>query len=140
MGRLNVALLGLAEVGGDYLAVLRADEQFHLAAIADTNPELLRHYAETFDGRLYEDYRSLIVETDRVPLDMLLFALEPFQSLEFVEMAAQRGIAVFCKAPFARTVREAEGVIQRFAKGDVLPPKSTRFMPKVISGLVWSAH
>jgi uncharacterized protein (DUF1015 family) len=24
--------------------------------------------------------------------------------------------------------------------GDLLPPKSTRFLPKVFSGLVWAAH
>jgi uncharacterized protein (DUF1015 family) len=26
------------------------------------------------------------------------------------------------------------------ANGDLLPPKSTRFLPKVYSGLVWAAH
>jgi uncharacterized protein (DUF1015 family) len=26
------------------------------------------------------------------------------------------------------------------ATGDVLPPKSTRFLPKLISGLVWAGH
>jgi uncharacterized protein (DUF1015 family) len=26
------------------------------------------------------------------------------------------------------------------AQGDMLPPKSTRFLPKVMSGLVWSDH
>jgi uncharacterized protein (DUF1015 family) len=26
------------------------------------------------------------------------------------------------------------------AEGDMLPPKSTRFIPKVVSGLVWSEH
>ncbi len=26
------------------------------------------------------------------------------------------------------------------SEGDVLPPKSTRFLPKLISGLVWSGH
>ena len=26
------------------------------------------------------------------------------------------------------------------ANGDVLPPKSTRFLPKLVSGLVWSGH
>ena len=26
------------------------------------------------------------------------------------------------------------------AEGDVLPPKSTRFLPKVVSGLVWADH
>ena len=33
---------------------------------------------------------------------------------------------------------------QKFAEavseGDVLPPKSTRFMPKLISGMVWAPH
>jgi uncharacterized protein (DUF1015 family) len=26
------------------------------------------------------------------------------------------------------------------AEGDMLPPKSTRFLPKVVSGLVWAGH
>jgi uncharacterized protein (DUF1015 family) len=26
------------------------------------------------------------------------------------------------------------------AGGDLLPPKSTRFLPKLISGLVWTDH
>jgi uncharacterized protein (DUF1015 family) len=26
------------------------------------------------------------------------------------------------------------------AEGDLLPPKSTRFLPKVVSGLVWAGH
>jgi uncharacterized protein (DUF1015 family) len=26
------------------------------------------------------------------------------------------------------------------AHGDLLPPKSTRFLPKVFSGLVWAGH
>ena len=32
------------------------------------------------------------------------------------------------------------GFAAAIADGDVLPPKSTRFMPKVISGLVWAEH
>ena len=34
----------------------------------------------------------------------------------------------------------ASGFAGAIADGDVLPPKSTRFMPKVVSGLVWAAH
>jgi uncharacterized protein (DUF1015 family) len=26
------------------------------------------------------------------------------------------------------------------SQGDLLPPKSTRFLPKLISGLVWVGH
>lgn len=33
-----------------------------------------------------------------------------------------------------------DGFAAAIADGDVLPPKSTRFMPKVISGLVWAEH
>jgi uncharacterized protein (DUF1015 family) len=32
------------------------------------------------------------------------------------------------------------GFAAAVADGDVLPPKSTRFLPKVVSGLVWAAH
>ena len=34
----------------------------------------------------------------------------------------------------------AAGFAAAIADGDVLPPKSTRFMPKVVSGLVWAEH
>jgi uncharacterized protein (DUF1015 family) len=34
----------------------------------------------------------------------------------------------------------AAGFAAAIADGDVLPPKSTRFLPKVVSGLVWAAH
>ncbi len=34
----------------------------------------------------------------------------------------------------------AEGFAGAIADGDILPPKSTRFLPKVVSGLVWSTH
>jgi uncharacterized protein (DUF1015 family) len=33
-----------------------------------------------------------------------------------------------------------EGFHGAIANGDILPPKSTRFLPKVVSGLVWSSH
>ena len=32
------------------------------------------------------------------------------------------------------------GFAGAIANGDVLPPKSTRFLPKLVSGLVWSRH
>jgi len=33
-----------------------------------------------------------------------------------------------------------DGFAAGIADGDVLPPKSTRFLPKVVSGLVWASH
>ena len=114
MERARVALLGLSEVGAEYLAVIRAHEQFDLVAVADTDPAPLRRFAEELHVRAYEDYRSLIAETSHAGLDLLFVAIEPFQSIEFVEMAAARGIAVFHKAPVARNIREAGRLMQRF--------------------------
>lgn len=115
MRRLKVALMGLAGVGADYLAAIRADEQFELAAVADTELEVLRRQTDVAPARVYEDYRSLIVETAHAGLDLLFVALEPFQSTEFVQMAATRGIGVFHKAPCARSVREARRLVDQFA-------------------------
>lgn len=115
MRRLKVALMGLAGVGADYLAAIRSDEQFELAAVADTDLEVLRRQTDVAPARVYEDYRSLIVETAHAGLDVLFVALEPFQSTEFVQMAATRGISVFHKAPCARSVREARRLVDQFA-------------------------
>lgn len=118
MKRLKVALMGLAGVGADYLAAIRSDEQFELAAVADTDPEVLRRHTDTVAAGVFEDYRSLIVETAHTGLDLLFVALEPFQSIEFVQMAAARGIGVFHKAPCARSVREAQRLVDQFAANE----------------------
>jgi predicted dehydrogenase len=47
----------------------------------------------------------------------LYVALEPFRSIEFVDLAAARGIGVFHKAPCARSVDEASQLARRFADG-----------------------
>ncbi len=114
MERTRTALIGLAGAGEDYLTALRGDTGFDLVAVADTNSDLLRRCVEDTSLRAYQDYRSLIVETAHTGLDLLFVALEPFQSIEFVELAASRGIGVFHKAPFARNVEEARRVMALF--------------------------
>jgi predicted dehydrogenase len=118
MERLRVALLSLEGAGADYLAAIRSDDHFDLVAVADTNLEVIRRHAPTGSERVYADYRSLIVEMARTGLDLLFVAAEPFQSVEFVEMAGSRGIGVFHKAPFARTTREAQRLVDRFGEHD----------------------
>ena len=116
MDRAKVALLGLQGVGSDYLTALQVDDQFELLAVADRDPEMLRRYTEGTTLRGYTDYRSAIVETAGDGLDLLFVALEPFQSNEFVHLAAERGIGVFHRAPWARNVSEAERLLRRFSK------------------------
>lgn len=116
MNPLTVALMGLDKEGTDCLSAIRSLEQLKLIAVGDSDAERLRRHTESLSVRTYEDYRSLILETSHAGLDLLVVSLEPFQSLEFVEMASSRGIAVFHKAPWARTVEEARRLIELFAE------------------------
>ncbi|MBU0717520.1 MAG: Gfo/Idh/MocA family oxidoreductase [Planctomycetes bacterium] len=114
MKELKVALLGLAGIGEEYLAVLRDAEGCELVAAADANPELVRQCLDGTSIRGYEDHRSLIIEGTHAGLDLLFVALEPYQSVDFVELAARQGVGVFHKAPAARTVTELQRMVECF--------------------------
>lgn len=118
MKRLKVALLGLTGVGKEYLAALQSNERFDLIAVADSDVKVLRQIADPSIPRYYEDYRSVIVEAPQTGLELLFIALEPFQSVEYGELAAARGIGVFHKAPWARSFREAQAIARRFGERD----------------------
>ena len=115
MTRLRMALLGLGGAGGALLARLRSDERVELVAVAERDRDLMRGVAGLDGVRFYEDYRSLIVEESRRTLDGLFVALEPFESVEFVEMAASLNLPVFHRPPFARTTAEGRRIIEAFA-------------------------
>ncbi len=117
MERLKVALLGLADVGAEYLEAIRADDQFDLVAVGDHDPNVLRRHAVDASCRVFEDYRSLVIETAHAGLDALIVALEPHESLELMELAGSRGVAVFHKPPPVRTLREAQRLNQWFETG-----------------------
>jgi predicted dehydrogenase len=107
-------LIGLTGEGIQYLDALCSDDRFELVAVGDTDAAGLRHAHESTDVRIYDDLRSLIVESASTGLDLLVVAVEPFRSGEFVRLAADRDCAVLHKAPLARNFREAELLVGRF--------------------------
>ena len=63
----------------------------------------------------------------------VLYRSDPSELYELV--ASREAMSGFWLPPMApREFSEA------VSEGDVLPPKSTRFMPKLVSGMVWAAH
>lgn len=115
MEKLRTACMGLAGAGEDLLAAALADERFHVRAAFSSDGERLRRLREERGLAVYDDARSLIVETAREGLDLLLVALAPHESVEFLPLAAKHGAAVFHAAPFARTVEEGRGLEAAFA-------------------------
>lgn len=141
MRRPRAAVIGLAGAGEEYLSALRDDGGYELVAIADVNPELLRRHADDASIRLYEDYRSLIVERSSTGLDIMFVTLEPFQSLEFMDLTASHGINVFHKAPFARSVEEARRLAALFdANGCKLLVSRTWQYEHAFSGLTGASE
>jgi predicted dehydrogenase len=115
---IRVALVGVNEVGLAYAQAVRHDERFELHALGDTDDRALREAGETFGIPVFNDYRSLVIETLRGGLDWLLVAVPPFQSVELLRLAAERGIGVFCRPPFARSAEAAMKLAVHFKQHD----------------------
>jgi predicted dehydrogenase len=121
--RIPAAILGLSGEGAEFLAAVRASRRFRLLAVADADPGRVRAAAEATGATGYTDYRSLVVEQARsapAGIEALFVALEPFQSLEYLTLAATRGIHVFHKAPVGRRVEEAASASASMAECDRL--------------------
>jgi uncharacterized protein (DUF1015 family) len=97
--------------------------------------------------------KSLSPGARRLPVALLHGALLPGLGLH--EGSATDGTVIYRSDPRAlwRMVESGEAAIGIFlppmeptafaaaiADGEMLPPKSTRFLPKVVSGMVWAGH
>ena len=110
----KVALAGLGSTGLDYLDILEGSDRFEVVAIADSDQAVLRGHDLRGSFHIYEDYRSLIVESVHVGLDLLVVATESHHSIEFLSLAVDRGLAIFHKPPFARNLQEGRMLVERF--------------------------
>lgn len=96
---------------------------------------------------------DLAPETRKLSVALLHGSLFPAMGL--APEAATDGTTLYRSDPDAlwRTVEEGGAAVGLYlppmepaqfaaaiAEGDMLPPKSTRFLPKVVSGLVWARH
>ena len=115
MTPLRAALLGLDGVGLVYLDALRSCTLFDLVAIADTSAERIRKIEHPPGVTTFDDCRSLVAAQTRDPIDALVVALPPHQSIELLPLAAERGVPVFHHTPFARTTAECQMVAQLFS-------------------------
>ncbi|MCH9058638.1 MAG: Gfo/Idh/MocA family oxidoreductase [Planctomycetes bacterium] len=120
MKRIPAAIIGLRGQGAEFLAAVRDNRRFELLAVADADAGLVRAAAEAGGAKGYTDYRSLVVEQAGEKLEALFVALEPFESVEYLTLAATHGINVFHQAPVGRNVEEASAAASAVARRDRL--------------------
>jgi len=111
--RLRTGIIGVGGYGGKVLAELGRNENFLVQAIGDQDKDRAQEYAQQYEARWYDDYRSLIVEEK---LDVLFLALPNFLCGECLDLAVKTGVHVFKEAPLARSLPEAMQWVERMEK------------------------
>ena len=125
---MKAAVVGVGHLGRHHARILAAMEGVELAAVCDTNRERAREIAEQYGTSTVDDPAALIGQVDAV-----VVATPTASHLEVAMPLIGAGIAVLVEKPLARTLREADALVEAArATGTPLAVGHTeRFNPAV---------
>jgi len=103
-GRLKTAVLGLDDRGQFLLKTAAKIEHFEIAAVADSDTNLVEKIAEQYKCAFYDDYRQLVMQNQ---LDCLLVAAGTHSCDEYIRMAMKKKFNILKLTPMARNFEEA---------------------------------
>ncbi len=115
MQRMRVAILGLAD-DGVALAQASSAGGAELVAVADHDRSRTDKIAAELGAQGYVDYRSALIETQA---DLVVAALPPADRMEYLRMAADRGLPVLTPGPPFVRLEEAAECARIFAERGV---------------------
>ncbi len=113
---LSLGILGVGNIGMVHLKSAAAMPSVEVAAAADAVPENRDRAERAGVSRTYDDYAALLSAED---LDAAVVALPPFLHADAVERAAEAGVDVFVEKPLARSVEEADRLLETAREADV---------------------
>ncbi len=109
MGKIRVAVIGAGGIGGTHLRAYAAHaERCEIVGVADVLEAAAQERVAEFGGRAFSDGEAML---DALQPDALSVCTPPKYHLPAVEMAAERGIAVLCEKPPARSQAETEAIV-----------------------------
>jgi UDP-N-acetylglucosamine 3-dehydrogenase len=128
---LQVALIGVGNMGRNHLRVLMDIPEVEVVGVADLNLELAKSAAQKYGVPVYADYRQLF--TDRKP-QAVVIATPTTSHKEIALAAIGRGIHVLVEKPIAATVADAEQMIAAAEQAKIVLAVGhiERFNPAVI--------
>jgi predicted dehydrogenase len=110
-GRLKTAVLGLDDKGQFLLKTAAKIEQFEIAAVADSDTNLVEKIAGQYKCAKYDDYRQLVTTMDSRLREndkhCLLVAAGTHSCDEYIRMAMKKKFNVLKLTPMARNFEEA---------------------------------
>jgi predicted dehydrogenase len=113
----RLAFLGVGWIGRHRMQALAESRCATIAGVADPSTEALREAAAVAPAAAT---RASLDELLDQPLDGIVIATPSAQHAEQALAALERGVAVFCQKPLARTAAEARRVVEAARQADRL--------------------
>ncbi|CCO23204.1 Gfo/Idh/MocA family protein [Maridesulfovibrio hydrothermalis] len=105
---MKVAVIGTGSMGQNHVRLYSDIPGCELVGIADQNTEQTTRLCDLYGGRAYSDYRELI---DKEKPEAVTIALPTFMHCQVTLDCLNAGIHVLCEKPIAKTVEEAQEMI-----------------------------
>ena len=115
MGKIRVAVAGAGSIAAAHLRAYAAHaERCEIVGIADVVKQAAVEKAAVYGGRAFADTAAML---DVLKPDALSICTPPKHHLPAVKAAAARQIAVLCEKPPARTLAEAQAIVEAMRGG-----------------------
>lgn len=113
---IRLAVLGVGAWGREMLTELARFENVEVVAVADADPGRLRRGLRmTRNAASYDDWRALL--TQQKDLQAVLIALPTHLHREAALLAVSSGLHVYCEAPLASNLEDAEAMVRASRTG-----------------------
>lgn len=117
MNKTRVAVIGAGGIAGAHLRTYATHaERCQIVGIADIDGAAAAARSEEFGGLAFSDGVAML---EQLEPDAVSICTPPKFRLPFVEAAAERGLAVLCEKPPARTLAETEAIVEAM-RGNLL--------------------
>ncbi len=112
--KLRIGAIGVGGIGGHQLRIAaNCSDIFEPVAVCDSNSDIVNRVANEFKIDAHIDYKELC---NRGDIDAVIISLPHYLYGEVVSYALESGIHVFKEKPFAKTLSDAEQMIQSAKK------------------------
>ncbi len=114
MKKIRIGAIGVGGIGGHQLRIASNNpDLFEIVAVCDNNQDIAKRVAGEFNVDWHADYKELCKRGD---MDAVIIALPHYLYGEVVCYALDCGLHVFKEKPFAKTLSDAEMMIDSAQK------------------------
>ena len=113
MDVLRAGIVGLGWISRVHVPALAAMDDFELVAACDVDLERAETIAGERGARAYDSWETML---EREQLDVLWVCTPPLHHRDPTVAALERGLHVYLEKPIARTLEDAEAIVEAAAK------------------------